>query len=88
MAGAIRICGKHLMFFYAWQHAPGNKQLPGVGPVEMTPWVQALADIRYRWYVNPFMHGHPEPPEMSVNLAVARDYLENCYKEVARNTSS
>ncbi len=85
---AIRICGKQLMFFYAWQHAPDNRQLPGVGPVDMTPWVQALADIRYRWYVNPFMHGHPEPAEMSANLAVARDYLENCYKEVARNTSS
>ncbi len=79
---AIRICGKQLLFFYAWQHYRGAKQLPGIGPTDMTPWLQALADIRYRGYVNPFMHGHPEADVMAANLAKSRDYLKNCYKKV------
>jgi len=79
---AIRICGKQLFFFYAWQHYPGAKQLPGIGPTDMTPWIRALADVRYRGYVNPFMHGHPEPDVMAANLAKSRDYLKDCYKKV------
>ena len=78
---AIRICGRQLLFFYAWQHYPGTQQLPGVGPTDMTPWIRALADVRYRGYVNPFMHGHPESDVMSANLAKARDYLKNCYRK-------
>ena len=78
---AIRICGKQLFFFYAWQHQDGAKQLPGVGPTDMTPWVEALASIRYRGYVNPFMHGHPEPDVMSEHLAQARDYMKACYRK-------
>jgi sugar phosphate isomerase/epimerase len=83
---AIRICGKQLFFFYAWQHYPGAKQLPGIGPTDMTPWIQALADIRYRGYVNPFMHGHPKAEIMTANLAKARDYLEACYEKVNHKT--
>ena len=79
---AIRICGKQLLFFYAWQHHPGPKQLPGIGPTDMTSWLQALADIKYRGYVNPFMHGHPEPDVMAANLLKARNYLENCFKKI------
>jgi sugar phosphate isomerase/epimerase len=36
---AIRICGKQLLFFYAWQHAPDANQLPGIGSTDMTPWI-------------------------------------------------
>jgi len=79
---AIRICGKQLLFFYAWQHYPDSEQLPGVGPTDMTPWLQALADIQYRGYVNPFMHGHPEAGVMTANLAKARDYLKKCRTKV------
>jgi sugar phosphate isomerase/epimerase len=79
---AIRICGKQLFFFYAWQCYPESKQLPGVGPTDMTPWIEALADIRYRRFVNPFMHGHPEPDVMFANLAQSRDYLKACYSKV------
>jgi len=79
---AIRVCGKQLLFFYAWQCYPDSKQLPGVGPTDMTSWLQALADIRYRGYVNPFMHGHPEPDVMTADLAKSRDYLKGCYKKV------
>jgi len=83
---AIRICGKQLFFFYAWQNYPDSQQLPGIGPTDMTSWIQALADIRYRGYVNPFMHGHPKAGVMAANLAKARDYLRACYKRVNRQT--
>jgi sugar phosphate isomerase/epimerase len=78
---AIRICGRQLLFFYAWQHYPDSEQLPGVGPTDMKPWIKALADVRYRGYVNPFMHGHPETDVMAANLAKARDYLKDCYRK-------
>lgn len=80
---AIRICGKQLLFFYAWQNRPGDEQLPGVGPTDMTPWIQALAQVNYRGYVNPFMHGHPGTDVMTANLKTARDYLKNCYARVS-----
>ena len=80
---AIHICGKQLFFFYAWQHCPGNEQLPGIGPTDMTPWMRALAEIRYRGYVNPFMHGHPEADVMAANLAKSRDYLKECHKKAS-----
>ncbi len=83
---AIRICGKHLFFFYAWQNQSESKQLPGVGPTDMKPWVQALAEVRYRGYVNPFMHGHPGTEVMAGNLATARDYLKDCYTHVCETT--
>jgi sugar phosphate isomerase/epimerase len=79
---AIRICGKQLLFFYAWQHYPNSEQLPGVGPTDMTPWLQALADIRYRGYVNPFMHGKVEADVMTAKLTKARDYLKECRKKI------
>ncbi len=78
---AIRICGKQLFFFYAWQQFSEAKQLPGIGPTDMTPWIKALAEIRYRGYTNAFMHGHPEPDVMAGNLAKARDYLKECYRK-------
>ena len=78
---AIRICGKQLLFFYAWQSYKGARQLPGIGPTDMTPWIRALADIGYRGYVNPFMHGHPEADVMAANLAKSRDYLKECHKK-------
>lgn len=81
---AIRICGRQLFFFYAWQHYEDSKQLPGIGPTDMTPWIQALAESRYRGYVNPFMHGHPETDVMAANLAKSRDYLRQCYEKAKR----
>jgi len=78
---AIRICGKQLLFFYAWQSYKGSEQLPGVGPTDMTPWIKALAEVPYSGYVNPFMHGHPEADVMAANLAKSRDYLKECHKK-------
>jgi len=83
---AIHICGEQLFYFYAWQNYPDLEQLPGIGPTDMTPWIQALADIRYQGYVNPFMHGHPEPDVMAVNLAKSRGYLKDCFRKVSGNT--
>lgn len=73
---AIRICGSQLFFFYAWQNAPDMGQLPGHGPTDFKPWLQALANAKYRWYVNPFRHGHVETEAMAAALAKARDYLK------------
>jgi len=36
---AIRICGRQLLYFYAWQNYPNSEQLPGVGPTDMMPWI-------------------------------------------------
>ncbi|MCL4786965.1 MAG: sugar phosphate isomerase/epimerase [Verrucomicrobia bacterium] len=72
---AIHIAGRQLLFFYAWQKADGMNQLPGHGQTDFQPWLAALAEVNYPWYVNPFMHGHVEPAPMSAALAKSRDYL-------------
>lgn len=78
---AITACGKQLFFFYAWQRAGGKKQLPGIGPTDFTPWIAALAEVRYRGCVNPFAHIHLKTEEMSAALATSRDYLKKCYEK-------
>ena len=80
----IGIVGKQLLFFYAWQHAEGMGQLPGVGPTDFTPWIAALAKADYAWYVNPFMHGHPGPAEMAKGLATAKEFLTKCYAKAEK----
>ena len=73
---AIRICGRQLLFFYAWQNQPGIAQLPGHGPADFTPWLRALAQANYRGFVNAFMHGAVEADTISAALAKTRDYLK------------
>jgi sugar phosphate isomerase/epimerase len=80
----IGVVGKQLLFFYAWQHAEGVKQLPGIGPTDCAPWLAALARADYAQYVNPFMHGHPGPDEMTKALATSRDYLKECYEKAVK----
>jgi len=80
---AIAAAGKQLFFFYAWQHAGGVQQLPGLGQTDFTPWLAALAKIDYRWYVNPFMHSEPAPDEMNKALEKSRDYLVACAAKAA-----
>lgn len=77
---AIRICGKQLRFFYAWQQQEGDKQLPGVGSTDMTDWIAALKEIRYAGFVNPFTHSHPGTDIMTANLKTARQYLLGCFQ--------
>jgi len=79
---AITIAGRQLFFFYAWQRAKGTGQLPGIGPADCTPWIKALAEAGYAWYVNPFMHHEPAPDAMAAALAKSRDYLKECYEKV------
>lgn len=72
---AIRIAGRQLFFFYAWQKREGLGQLPGHGPADFKPWLEALAKADYHGFVNPFMHGYVEPDAMTAALAQSRDYL-------------
>ncbi len=83
---AIEICGEQLLFFYAWEHAPEMQQLPGHGPTDFTPWIEALAKIDYPRFVNPFMHGHPEPEAMAAALAKSKSYLEARAKKLEQDT--
>lgn len=71
----IRVAGRQLLFFYAWQKQDGLQQLPGHGPTDFKPWLNALAEADYRGYVNPFMHGHVEPEAMAAALSQSRNYL-------------
>lgn len=81
---AISLCGDQLLFFYAWQNQPGLKQLPGLGPTDFTPWLEALAGIGYRGYVNPFAHTHPGTASVTESLAASREYLQRCYERASK----
>jgi sugar phosphate isomerase/epimerase len=85
---AIAAAGGQLLFFYAWQNGNELQQLPGHGPADFTPWLNALGKINYLGYVNPFMHNEPEPAMMTASLAKSRDYLKACYaRAVAPETA-
>jgi len=79
---AIKASGKQLLFFYAWQAARGTGQLPGIGPADCVEWLKALQEIRYKWYVNPFMHHQPDPDKMTAALKKSVDYLKKCYAKL------
>ena len=79
---AIKAAGKQLLFFYAWQAAKGTGQLPGIGPADCVEWLKALEEIRYRWYVNPFMHHQPDPEPMTAALKKSVDYLRKCHDKL------
>ena len=79
---AIRTCGKHLLFFYAWQNAPGTGQLPGIGPTDCTSWLSALAEVNFRYPVNPFMHHEPKPDVMAQVMDQSQNYLKSCYQKI------
>ena len=80
---AIKACGDQLFFFYAWQNAPETGQLPGIGPTDCTPWLTALAEVNFRYPVNPFMHHEPEPDELAEAMAKSCSYLKSCYKKAS-----
>lgn len=79
---AIAAAGTQLFYFYAWQYDPAMslKQLPGIGPTDCAPWIAALAQARYRGFVNPFLHDQPPPDETAEALARSRDYLKQCFR--------
>ena len=74
---AVRVCGDHLLFFYAWQKGNGFDQLPGHGPTDFKPWLQALAAVGYHGCLTPFMHGEEPASDMAQAVAKARAYLDS-----------
>ncbi len=77
VAKVIRIASDQLLFFYAWQLAGGHGQLPGLGPADFAPWLQALTDVRYTHWITPFMHGELPADQMAAAVAKAKQYLNN-----------
>ncbi|MCA9083594.1 MAG: sugar phosphate isomerase/epimerase [Planctomycetaceae bacterium] len=93
LAQLIRELGNSIEVFYAWEHGDGCmtklpkeqelKQLPGRGPLDFGPLVQALADIRYSGWTEIFMHPVPRgipiletAEEVTAAINQSRDYLE------------
>ena len=88
MVEFIKLTGPQLQFFYAWQRGTqkncfGVTQLPGLGPVDFTPWLQALADAEYSQYLSVFLHEHTVPDEIEPKLAQSRKYMQECRKKVS-----
>jgi len=77
----IKIAESQCLFLYAWQRAKDVGQMPGVGPTDFTPWLGALAEIKYQNYLSIFMHGHQPEDKMEADVAKSRDYLINCRKK-------
>ena len=75
MEDIIKIAGSQCLFFYAWQKGKGYAQMPGVGPVDFTPWMRALGEINYSHYSSIFMHGHTPADEMEAAVSKSREYL-------------
>jgi sugar phosphate isomerase/epimerase len=71
----IRVAGRQLRFFYAWQHATGIEQLPGQGPADFRPWLEALRATGYGGCLNVFIHGHPEAARTTDSLRQAKESL-------------
>lgn len=65
------------LFFYAWQLAEGAKELPGHGPTDFKPWMQALAHAGYHHPITPFTHGDLQPAEMAAAVATSVTYLKD-----------
>ena len=80
MTEFIKVAGPQMKFFYAWQRGTqknsfGAGQLPGFGPADFTPWLQAMADVNYSQYLSIFLHGHGPADEMEANVSKSRAYL-------------
>ena len=93
----IRDLGDAIEVFYAWQHGDGCmtrlpkeqelKQMPGRGPLDFRPLVEALADIKYSGWTEIFMHPVPRgipiletAGEVTAEINKARQYLQNLIK--------
>jgi len=69
LAGLIREFGPRLLLFYAWEYGRGCMkpmpleeelmQMPGRGPLDYTPLLRALRDIRFDGLTEIFMHPTP-----------------------------
>jgi sugar phosphate isomerase/epimerase len=94
-ADLIREIGPKICHFYAWEKGDGChqampkarelQQLPGFGPLDFTPILQALKDIDYAGWTSIFMHptprGIPIVPTIEGSTAIlnwSKEYLEDC----------
>lgn len=94
LAALIRELGDAIEVFYAWEHGDGCmvklpkeqelKQLPGRGPLDFRPLVEALVDIRFQGWTEIFMHPVPRgipimetPAEVTAAINTSRKYLES-----------
>ena len=92
LSGLISELGESIEVFYAWQHGDGCmtklpkeqelKQMPGRGPLDFGPLVQALADINYSGWTEIFMHPVPRgipiletAAEVTAEINKSRAYL-------------
>ena len=95
LAGLIRNLDHHIEVFYAWQHGNGCMnaqakelellQMPGRGKLDFKPLMQALSDIRYRGWMEIFMHPFPRgiaildsTSDVTKEINRARSYLGEC----------
>lgn len=93
LAGLIRHAGDRLSLFYAWQHGNGSSkpmprseehlQMPGRGPLDFIPLLEALRDIRFTGWTEIFMHPTPRgipimdtASEVTIELNRGRAYLD------------
>lgn len=97
LAGLIRDLGPRLVHFYAWEHGKGSHtklpkeeelmQMPGYGPLDFGPLVEALRTIDYQGFTEPFMHPVPRgipimptTPEVSAVINKSESYLNSFLK--------
>ena len=95
LAQLIRDLSGRISLFYAWQHGHGamepmprekeHLQMPGRGPLDFTPLLQALRDTAFAGWTEVFMHPTPRgipimdtAAEVTVELNRGRDYLNAC----------
>jgi sugar phosphate isomerase/epimerase len=95
LAGLIEDLGPNLVHFYAWQHGMGCMtklpkeqellQMPGRGPLDFRPLLQALQSIEYQGWTEIFMHPVPRgipiletAQQVTDEINRARQYLEKC----------
>ncbi len=95
LAQLIRTLGNRIKMFYAWQHGMGCMtkrpkeqellQMPGRGPLDFAPLLDALGDIAYTGFTEIFMHPVPRGVPILEGVSAvtgeinrSRRYLESC----------
>ncbi|MEO2017562.1 MAG: sugar phosphate isomerase/epimerase family protein [Fuerstiella sp.] len=100
IAKLVNDLGNAIKVFYGWEHGDGCtkrlpkeqelKQLPGHGPLDFGPIVQALADTRYSGWTEIFMHPVPRgipimetAAQVTSEINKSRTYLSKQLSAVA-----
>ncbi|QDU63026.1 Xylose isomerase-like TIM barrel [Planctomycetes bacterium Pan216] len=98
IANLVRESGPAVKFFYAQQHGMGSKkklpkerellQMPGRGPLDFKPILEALRAIDYGGYTEIFMHPVPRgvpilesASAITAEINRSRDYLDACLRK-------